>query len=92
MEHVKGQEVSADRDYGHHASPAATKRSTGTYILLGLVCLLLILSVVQTFQIGNVQEKIQKSAIGAGIAATGGAVARDAQPRAAAVPSMVGGC
>ena len=59
------------------------------YLIVGVVCLLLVFSVVQAFQISSIKEKL--SAGGASITAAPVFSAPSSPPRTAA-PSMVGGC
>ncbi len=104
-EHTGEGEVQGHCCSSHDSDNSGNKR-TFSYLVVGLVCLLLVFAVVQNFQIGSFKDRFAglgpgtaESAAGAASAgtATGGAVASrntagEAPRRAAAVPAMVGGC
>lgn len=66
------------------------KEEKMSYVMIAIVCLLLVVSVVQTFQVNALEEKMGGSE--GGFIKSGQAPALQQGAPAAQIPAMVGGC
>jgi len=95
QEHHELHEEKHPVHHAYHAHSASKENQktggVGAYAFIGLVVLLLVFSLVQTYQIGQLEEKASSGGlIAAGAPASSGASA--AAPAARSAPTMVGGC
>jgi hypothetical protein len=79
-----------DEEHKSQKSKRKTESSALFYVLIGMVCLLLVFSTVQTVQIMKFKEKVSTASSVTTVAAAAPAAQAPA-PRPAA-PTMVGGC
>lgn len=95
QEHHELHEEKHPVHHAYHAHSASKENQktggVGAYAFIGLVVLLLVFSLVQTYQIGQLEEKVSSGGLRsvAGAPASSGA---SAAPAARSAPTMVGGC